>query len=214
MGTSDGQSSRELAPRRRSCRTTARLTVIVAGGIAGALCLPHSAGARAQLDYRIVAGHSIGPVTLGESRVRVEAIAGAGRRNATAPGAPTEEFYLRLKLVVSYRSGRVVAVSADSFEYDATPGVALYHTTPDVGVGTSFTRFAALYPHRRCRSVSYMGGPQGNEPFDSHLCIVVTTHGNFTAFGFTGPASEVPDCDIITVGVRSELRAAESQPIP
>jgi hypothetical protein len=186
-------------------------TILVALSVSGVLFVPIAADAR-PIDTLIVGGRSMGSLSLREARTTVEATAGGGKTIQSAAGVQVE-FYRHLSLVVSYRSGRVAAVSATDLVYGWTPRTILYHTKSDVRVGASFNKFAAHYPHRRCRSATYMGGANGTTPFDVHQCIVIAAHGNFTWFEFNGPASQEPDCDTIGVGLKSGLAAEESAPL-
>jgi hypothetical protein len=187
------------------------LAVIVVTGAFGALLPPLVADANTPSKYLVVAGRSIGRVSLGERQANVEAISGPGTKINSRGG--DIRFYKHLQLVVNYGSGRVALVQATDLVYGWTPGVALYQTKSGIGVNSSFNTFAARYPHRRCRSASYMGGTDGNTPYNVHQCIVVAKTGNWTVFSFTGPAGEVPDCNTIGVGVKSRLAAEESAPL-
>jgi len=197
-------------------QSTTRFTaMLVALGVSGALLVPLVANARA-FSRLIVGGRSVGPVRLGERRAAVEAVAGAGKHLQSAPGVDVEFYKYPVSLEVTYRSGRVAGVTATklvSCTGGCTAAVAFYHTKNGLYVSDPFNDFAARYPHRRCRSATYMGGADGTTPYDVHLCIVIAANGNFTSFEFNGPASQEPQGDAIGVGLKSGLAALESTPL-
>lgn len=187
--------------------------LLALGGFA-ALCIPTTAGARS-VSTLIVAGQSIGSVTLGEREASVQATAGPGKKFESPHDLM---FYKRLSLLVEYVGGRVVSVEDSDTIYGTGPIVDAYYIAvgnSTLGLGDSFNDFAhaSFFHHRQCKSGAYMGGTSGKVPYTATRCIVIAPNGNFTVFGFAGPDTAVPSCLGITVADKPQLAEVESAPV-
>lgn len=210
----DCEARRNVRPKR-SGRGVARLSVMLAAlGIFGALFLAPTADAHG-VTTLIVPGEAIGSVKLGEREASVQTTAGPGKKFESPHDLI---FYKRPSLLVGYVGGRVVSVEDSDTIYGTGPIVDAYYLPIgrfSLGLGDSFNQFAhaSFFHHRHCKSGAYMGGADGKVPYTATRCIVIAPNGNFTAFGFAGPDTAIPDCLGITVAEKSQLAAAESAPV-
>ncbi|MGD0197532.1 MAG: hypothetical protein ABSC56_06470 [Solirubrobacteraceae bacterium] len=120
--------------------------LLVLLGLAAAL--PAAALASEPTGYRIVPGHSVGKVTLGEGTPQV--IASIGRPGRLGPYAGPEWIYGALQVDTNPTGLTVVGLEIVA-QYGATQAeAARYQTLAGIHVGSSVAAVEKAYPNARC----------------------------------------------------------------
>lgn len=155
---------------------TAALTAAL---VAGLTACGSSAGT--STNILIARSRSIGPITVGEAKTRIEAAYGKGQP-AALPGRPHNTpitFYPALSIGVLYYESRAIYVETTEPEYRTTSGVGVGSTVAELrragaecqqdqcgivegNLATTFFMSPSFLAHRPSQAIRVVVGPLGN----------------------------------------------------